>query len=105
MSKLGIAPDDLRKIPLHHLSWIELSDGQREDMEDPIAETTRFRKLPGEGEFDITGYIEVAQDIGYEGPWGIEVLSDALRELPIEEIFSRAYETSMSQFRKASAPA
>ena len=105
MAKLGIAPEDLRKIPLRYLSWIELSDGQREDMDDLIAETTRFRKLPGEGEFDIPGYIEVAQDMGYQGPWGIEVLSDALRELPIEEIFSRAYETSISQFRKASAPA
>lgn len=104
-SKLGIAPDDLRKIPLRYLSWIELSDGQKENMEDLIEETTQYRKLPGEGEFDIPGYVEVAQDMGYEGPWGIEVLSEELRQLPIEEIFRRAYETSIAQFRKASAPA
>jgi sugar phosphate isomerase/epimerase len=105
MAKLGIAPEDLRKIPLRYLTWIELSDGQKEDMEDSVVETTQFRRLPGEGEFDIPGYIEVAQDMGYSRPWGIEVLSDALRALPIEEIFSRAYETSIAQFRKASAPA
>ncbi len=104
-AKLGIAPDDLRKIPLRYLSWIELSDGQKENMEDLIEETTQYRKLPGEGEFDISGYVEVAQEMGYEGPWGIEVLSEELRQLPIEEIFRRAYETSMAQFRKASAPA
>jgi sugar phosphate isomerase/epimerase len=105
MSKLGIAPEELRAIPLERLSWIELSDGQRQNMEDMVVETTQHRRLPGEGEFDIPGYIEVALAMGYEGPWGVEVLSDELRELPIEQIFDRAYETSMSQFHKASAPA
>jgi sugar phosphate isomerase/epimerase len=105
MSKLDIAPDDLRRIPLEYLSWIELSDGQFEDMEDAIAEVTRFRALPGEGEFDIPGYVAVAQDMGYPGPWGVEVLSDELRSHPIEEIFDRSYETTMSQIAKASAAA
>src|SRR5450432_1072094 len=27
MSKLGIAPDELRRIPIEYLSWVELSDG------------------------------------------------------------------------------
>jgi len=62
-------------------------------------------ELPGEGEFDIPGYVAVAQDMGYPGPWGVEVLSNELRELPIEETFQRAYDTSISQFHKASAPA
>jgi sugar phosphate isomerase/epimerase len=105
MSKLGIAPEELRKVPLEQLGWIELSDGQRENMDDLIEETTQYRKLPGEGEFDIPGYIEVAQDMGYPGPWGVEVLSDELRQKPIEEIFQSAYDTSVSQFRSASAPA
>jgi sugar phosphate isomerase/epimerase len=105
MSKLGIVPEELRAIPLRYLSWIELSDGQRQNMEDMVVETTQHRKLPGEGEFDIPGYIEVALAMGYAGPWGVEVLSDELRELPIEQIFDRAYETSISQFHKASAPA
>jgi sugar phosphate isomerase/epimerase len=105
MSKLGIAPEELRKVPLEQLGWIELSDGQRENMDDLIEETTRYRKLPGEGEFDIPGYIDVAQDMGYPGPWGVEVLSDELRSKPIEEIFQSAYDTSVSQFRSASAPA
>lgn len=105
MSKLGIAPEELRAIPLERLGWIELSDGQRQNMDDLVVETTQYRRLPGEGEFDIPGYIEVALEMGYEGPWGVEVLSDELRKLPIEQIFDRAYETSISQFHKASAPA
>jgi sugar phosphate isomerase/epimerase len=105
MSKLGIAPDELRRIPLSKLAWIELSDGQKQDMDDLIEETTGYRRLPGEGEFDIPGFIEVARDMGYPGPWGVEVLSEELRQKPIEEIFESAYETSVSQFRGASAPA
>ena len=105
MGKLGIAPEDLRQIPLRYLTWVELSDGQKEDMPDLIEETTMFRRLPGEGEFDVPAYIEIAQDIGYSGPWGVEVLSEELRQLPIEQIFRRAYDTSIAQFRKASTPA
>src|SRR3954451_22492091 len=40
MAKLGIAPDDLKQIPLSYLTWVELSDGKNEWMEDRIEETT-----------------------------------------------------------------
>ena len=62
MSKLGIAPDELRRIPLEYLSWVELSDGRLEDMDDLIDETVNHRELPGEGEFDVRGYVEACQD-------------------------------------------
>ncbi len=98
MSKLGIAPDDLRRIPLEYLTWIELSDGRREDMEDPIDETINHRALPGEGEFDIRGFVDVCRDHGYTGPWGVEVLSEELRNNPIDVIFRRAHDTTAAQF-------
>jgi sugar phosphate isomerase/epimerase len=97
MSKLGITPDDLQSIPLSRLGWVELSDGFYESMDDLIDETVNHRQLPGEGEFPIPEYIAACRDIGYDGPWGVEVLSDELRNLPIEQIFERSYETSMSQ--------
>jgi sugar phosphate isomerase/epimerase len=97
MSKLGITPDDLRRVPLARLGWVELSDGFFENMDNPIDETVNHRQLPGEGEFPIPAYIAACREIGYEGPWGVEVLSEELRNLPIEQIFERAYETSMSQ--------
>jgi sugar phosphate isomerase/epimerase len=94
MSKLGIAPDDLRRIPLPYLGWIELSDGRFENMEDPIDEVVNHRDLPGEGEFDIQGYVDACRDHGYPGPWAVEVLSEELRNNPIEVIFKRAYEST-----------
>jgi sugar phosphate isomerase/epimerase len=94
MSKLGITPDDLRRIPARHLGWVELSDGRYENMPDPVDETINHRELPGEGEFPIREYVAAVRDAGYRGPWGVEVLSQKLRSLPIDRIFDRAYETS-----------
>jgi sugar phosphate isomerase/epimerase len=101
MSKLGIAPDDLRRIPPEYLSWIELSDGQFANMDDPIDEVVNHRKLPGEGEFDIRGYIAACQAQGYAGPWGVEVLSEELRNNPLDVIFRRAYDATAAALRTA----
>jgi sugar phosphate isomerase/epimerase len=98
LGKLGIAPEDLRRIPPEFLSWIELSDGQIQNMDDLVDETVNHRRLPGEGEFEIPAYVEVCRNIGYAGPWGVEVLSAELRSLPMEQEFQRAYETTVAQF-------
>jgi sugar phosphate isomerase/epimerase len=103
MSKLGIPPQGMSRIPQEYLSWVELSDGRFEDMEDAIDEVVNHRHLPGEGEFDIPGYVQACLQAGYEGPWGVEVLSAALRALPIEQEFERAYETTAAQFAPAAA--
>jgi sugar phosphate isomerase/epimerase len=101
MGKLGIAPDELRRIPLERLAWVELSDGRRDDMPDLVDETVNHRNLPGEGELDVRGYVEACLDHGYAGPWGVEVLSQELRSNPISLIFRRAYEATAAQFDPA----
>jgi sugar phosphate isomerase/epimerase len=103
MSKLGIRPDDLRRFSVEQLGWIELSDGQYEDMEDTLDEVVNRRKLPGEGEFDIRGYVRVGLDMGYSEAWGVEVLSEDLRALPIDEMYRRVYEAAMAQFEPVPA--
>ena len=97
MAKLGITADDLGRVPLSRLGWVELSDGFYENMDDLVDETVNHRQLPGEGEFPLADYIAACRGVGYEGPWGVEVLSEELRNLPIEQIFDRSYETSVSQ--------
>jgi sugar phosphate isomerase/epimerase len=97
MGKLRIDPERLASIPAEHLAWVELSDGQQEYMEDKLDEVINHRELPGEGEFDIAGYVNALHRAGYPGPWGAEILSEPLRNLPIDEEFDRAYETTMAQ--------
>lgn len=97
MAKLGIAPDELRGVPTRHLGWVELSDGRYRNLPDPVDETINHRELPGEGEFPIRAYVAAVRGAGYQGPWGVEVLSQKLRSLPIEQIFDRAAETTRAQ--------
>ena len=74
-----------------------MSDGSYESMPDLVEETINHRELPGEGEFPIAAYVAALRDAGYQGPWGVEVLSQKLRSLPIDQIFDRAHETSAAQ--------
>jgi sugar phosphate isomerase/epimerase len=94
LGKLRLEPDDLRRIPPRFVSWVELCDGPYEYAEDRLDEVINRRKLPGEGEFPVAEYVAVFRELGYDGPWGVEVLSEELRNLPIEQIFDRAYETT-----------
>jgi len=97
LGKLRLEPDELRRIPPRFLGWVELSDGPYEYAEDRLDEVINRRKLPGEGEFPVAEYVGVFRELGYDGPWGVEVLSEELRSLPIEQIFDRAYETTSAQ--------
>jgi sugar phosphate isomerase/epimerase len=91
LSKLGIAPDELRRVPPELLGWVELSDGTVESEVELAAEGVDHRRVPGEGEFPLADYVRVFRALGYDGPWGIEVLSAAERALPLHDMFARAY--------------
>jgi sugar phosphate isomerase/epimerase len=101
LGKLRLEPDELRRIPPRFLSWVELSDGPYEYAEDRLDEVINRRRLPGEGEFPIAEYVAVCRELGYDGPWGVEVLSEELRKLPIEQIFDLAYAASAAQLERS----
>jgi sugar phosphate isomerase/epimerase len=103
LGKLRLEPGDLRRIPPRFVSWVELSDGPYAYAEDRLDEVINRRRLPGEGEFPIPGYVSVCRELGYEGPWGVEVLSEELRSLPIEQIFERSYEATSAQVSQGTA--
>lgn len=98
MAKLNITTEQLAAVDGSRIAWVELSDGHFHNLDDFIYEVTCDRRLPGEGEFDISGYVAALQLAGYTGPVGVEVLSIDLRSLPFEEMFRRAYEATSAQF-------
>lgn len=101
MGKLRIPPEELGRIPPEFLSWVELSDGQLENSPDLSDETLNHRRLPGEGELGVDRYVAAALASGYDGPWGVEVLSEELRNLPMPEMYWRAYTATAAQFDPA----
>ena len=94
---LGMSYDDIRRIPLPHLIGIELNDGTLPGS--PRYDPSRARRYCGEGEYDIQGLIRCAQDMGFSGPWAVEVMSKELAVLPLDELNARAYSTTMAQFK------
>lgn len=96
----GVDFNDITKIPARFIKSIELNDAHKYAIEPLWMDTIHKRVLPGDGTFDIPAFIKAVQAAGYEGPWGLEVLSDTHRMLPLEQMANSAYEKTMSQFGK-----
>jgi sugar phosphate isomerase/epimerase len=97
--KIGIPFDDVASFPKHYWAGVELNDGYIKSMANVHEETTQYRKLCGEGQFDVKGFVARLRNAGWPGPWGIEVLSGELRRRPIEEVAERAFRTTREQFQ------
>lgn len=96
--KLNIRFDRLRAIPLQYITSVELNDGTFECSWSLHEDTVNHRRFCGDGEFDVRGFIQAVRDAGYDGPWGIEVLSEELRKWPLERLTSESFRTTMTQF-------
>ena len=99
--KLGIPYEEIPKIPKRFLLGVELNDGETVTPEgmDFRTQTTEHRRFCGEGDFDLVGFVAAVRASGYDGPYGIEVLSLANRTLPLDEVVQRAYDTTLAQLR------
>jgi sugar phosphate isomerase/epimerase len=98
--KLGIPYDDVMKFPAAYFFGLEINDGYLKPPPgmDLVTETTGHRKLCGQGEFDIKGFIAKLPSSPYRGPVGIEVLSKELRSWPLEKTATTAFNTTRAQF-------
>jgi sugar phosphate isomerase/epimerase len=98
VAKLGIPNDEIARVPWQFIVSVELNDGTFTAPWSLHEDTINHRRLCGEGEFDVRGFIDCVRKAGYTGPWGIEVLSGDLRKLPLEEVTDRAFKTTIAQF-------
>jgi len=101
--KLKIPYEEVSQIPLRHLVSVELNDGTLEAPWSLHEDTINHRRLCGNGEFDIKNFIRCVQNMGYAGPWGIEVLSQELRTWTLHDLTTRSFDTTLSQFQGSSA--
>jgi hypothetical protein len=87
--------EEINRIPLQNLINVELNDGTLPGS--PHHDPTN-RKFCGEGEYDIRGLIDCVHKMGYAGPWGVEVISEKLAPLPLTELSTQAFNTTMAVF-------
>ncbi len=99
VAKLRIPYEEVSRVPVEHIVAVEINDGTFTAPWSLHEDTINHRRFCGEGEFDIKGFLAALQKTGYSGPYGIEVLSKELRPLPLSEVVTKAFETTMAQFR------
>ena len=77
---------------------VELNDAPAPRSPDLFHDTIHHRVLCGSGTFDVAGFIRTLQQIGFTGPWGVEILSEAHRRRPLQEALADAHRTTMAMF-------
>ncbi|ALJ21758.1 sugar phosphate isomerase/epimerase family protein [Microbacterium sp. No. 7] len=92
--RAGQTPADLLgAVAREHLFGAELNDALEPapPADRLFADTINARLPPGEGDWDIPGFVNALREIGYDGPWGVEIISEAHRALPLEEALRVAF--------------
>ena len=85
----------LEAVPVDRLTSVQFDDGSIVPVLDDYTEDTiRFRKLPGEGEFDITRFLAAVYPTSVDLPLSVEVIADELMELGVDEAAQRMAEAT-----------
>jgi sugar phosphate isomerase/epimerase len=89
---------DLAQIPGEKVFAVELNDAPEPQTTDLFLDTIHHRVLCGSGTFDVEGFLQTLRQLGFPGPWGVEILSDAHRRRPLDEALVDAHRTAMALF-------
>jgi sugar phosphate isomerase/epimerase len=80
---------------------VELSDAQLEAVGTLFEDTRDRRTLIGQGAQDVVGFIRAMRDVGFDGPWGVEILSAEHRQRPLLEALTLARDSALRAFERA----
>ena len=84
----GANDDDmLRAIPAERIFAVQFGDGPRQPVDpDYYTDCTRYRDVPGDGEFDLAGFLGLLASSGVRLPLSVEVISAELLLRPPGEV-------------------
>ena len=74
----GIDPNTIRRIPGDKIFFVQLADAPAIPM-DLLYWSRHFRNMPGEGDLDVTGFMQAVMATGYAGPISLEIFNDQFR--------------------------
>ena len=92
---------DLASVPLRRIVGVELNDADPQVVGTLFDDTVHRRRYCGEGSFDLAGIINALRTAGWTGPWGVEILSEEHRSLPVQEALGRAASSARRQLEVA----
>lgn len=80
---------------------VELDDADREVVGTLFEDTINNRRLCGHGVWDVPGFIRAMRRVGYDGPWGVEIISEEHRMRSLDEAVESTLETTLEVFAAA----
>lgn len=89
----GTAPARLAELPAERIVGVELSDADSGVVGSMFEDTAHRRRYCGEGSFRLVDFVSALRRAGWDGPWGIEILSDEHRSAAPTTAVQKAYET------------
>src|SRR3954468_1745341 len=92
---------ELADVPLDRIVGVELNDADAHAVGTLFEDTVHRRRYCGEGVFDLTGMISALRKAGWNGPWGVEILSDKHRAQPVREALARVAATARRVLERA----
>ena len=99
----GIDYNEVTQIPIQYIAGAELDDADVQVSGSLWEDTIHHRRLCGEGDLNPPAFIKAVQAAGYRGYYGVEILSEKHRKLPLDEMARRSFDTTMEQFKKLAA--
>ncbi|MDQ2963905.1 MAG: sugar phosphate isomerase/epimerase and 4-hydroxyphenylpyruvate domain-containing protein [Pseudomonadota bacterium] len=78
---LGDDPAGIADIPSDKIFFVQLADAPRLAM-DVLQWSRHYRCFPGQGQLDLTSFLEQVLIAGYSGPLSLEIFNDVFREAP-----------------------
>jgi sugar phosphate isomerase/epimerase len=84
-----------------YLFAVELCDAKATVIDSLFEDTINQRELCGQGDANVADYIRAIDQIGFDGPWGVEIISNAHRARPLNEALTLAYQTTVDCFNLA----
>jgi sugar phosphate isomerase/epimerase len=93
----------LRTVPAEQIVAIQFDDAAR--IADPadMLHDTLHRSMPGQGIFDLTGFIRLLDEIGVQAPISVEIIAPEQKQRLIEEATRVAHDTSAAVIARARA--
>jgi sugar phosphate isomerase/epimerase len=97
-SRCGVSNAEIARIPKKWFMAAEIADAHATPIGSLLEDSTQHRELPGEGDLDVRGFIAACEAAGFDGYYGVEILSQVHRVLPLMEAARRAYDAAIAQF-------
>jgi sugar phosphate isomerase/epimerase len=99
MVRGNIHMDAIAALPPGIINHIELDDGALLPAASYLDDTINSRLLPGDGEFPLQAFLAAVAATGYDGLYGVEILSKCFRTMPLTQAARDSYQATAALFK------